>query len=152
MKWLYLIILNYFRLLFVTAIISKIVYSDSLISSILQLWVKTGIFPYYNYKYVLLFLVLFVVILWEVLILYFSFTNLCLFTCYNISFIFLVGIYSFVTHILDISGDCGCFGKIIVFENTSHKIMFNTFNLLLVSYFMLLNRRRVNCFKSIRKI
>lgn len=130
MKLFNSIIINYFRMLYLVAIVGKIIYSESFLSSFINLFDQVNILDSMN-KYLILGIIFFLLILVDLLLIYFTFKSRKMFLWGNLIFFIMTIIYSFTLINYKISGDCGCFGKILVFENSYDNLYFIMFNFIL---------------------
>ncbi len=62
----------------------------------------------------------------------------------NVMLLFIFFSLSVIAYFLRIPGDCGCFGKIIVWEKDLYKIAFNTLLLVLATVLLITTRKSKN--------
>jgi len=144
---LHLSIKNYFRILFLLSVFGKFLYPNTFYSYILSFGKFWGINKFlYNQGIDLFYFATFVYFLVqtiEVLLIYFSFKSEKWFkfgTEFTLIFFFIVSALGFLFNIL---GNCGCFGDIIILKNSTYKLMFLIFCIVINSIYLFLTKNKL---------
>lgn len=116
----------FFVFLFIISIVSKILYPVPFYSFTISIFKYSGIGFIYSYipSNVIAILLLSLVIFIEVSIIYVFFKDVSRAFIYVFLFLNTSLIILSVSYILGIPIDCGCFGKIIVFDNDLYHLFF----------------------------
>lgn len=143
LHYIKLIILNYFRLVLITAVIGKLLYADTFYAYVLSFckyWGINKVIYDLGIDPSLMSTVVYIIIQTiEAYLIYTSFKNKKQFVS-GVSYLFVF--FLLITSIAvmyNITGDCGCFGQIIEFTNSIEKIYFIVATLLLAGLYMLLD-------------
>ncbi len=127
------LLLTYFKLLLIVSILGKLFFPTTALSYIISFVKRVGLARYFGLLNLFIYphLIYSLLICIEVVILFFSVKNIKIFIRYISAFNLAMLLISSSGFFLNINADCGCFGEIITFSNSLHKIIFNLFNLLL---------------------
>lgn len=149
------IIKNYFRVLFLVSIVSKIIFPNTVQSYIASFLKTTGIskiiYENLSIKLTAVYFVIYLIVqISETSILYFSFTKEVIFIKIMILTLTFFIALSMIAYKLNIPGDCGCFGDVLEFSNDIYKFIFNLSNLMIAFIYTIIQQKlkMFDCIKS----
>lgn len=139
------LIINYFRILLILSVISKLLFPVSFQSYSISFLKYVGFNKFITESTevsvsAIVFILYLIIQVSESFVLFSSFHSQKIFKISGLLlFLFLFAIV-FISYSLNIPGDCGCFGDIIEIKNSIWKVIFMLINLLLI-IFIIINKK-----------